>query len=101
MIAEGLSHDLLIAGMVILACSFLVSTRGLSPIAAILVSLLKVAVPVAYFGWVDDGRWYLLDDETYLQNGLALQDAGLSPWTIFFTHGGRIALETVRGGSHL
>src|SRR5437667_2021113 len=100
MIAEGLTRDLLFAGAVIFVFSIFVSSRVLKLPWTILVAIMKVGLLLGYFAWADDGRWYLLDDVTYLENGLSLQDTGFSPFTIFFAPDGRIALENVSGGNH-
>src|SRR5437016_10145383 len=101
MLTDGVTRDLLIAAIAVGLAATLLSWRTLGLPLASLVAAIKLFVPFAYFAWLYDGSWNLLDDLSYVEEGLYLRDSGFDPLTVFFSPEGRLALFNVSGGAHI
>ena len=99
--AEGITRELLIAAIAVGLVAALLSWRTLGLPLASLVAAIKLFIPFAYFAWFYDGSWNLLDDLSYVEQGLYLRDSGFDPITVFFSPEGRLALFNVSGGAHI
>jgi hypothetical protein len=79
--AQGLTNDLLLAAFTIWLLGLWVCSRDLPFLVALVVTSIKVAIPVAYFAWFFDGTWILQDDLVYLSRGSEMLQQGYTPLT--------------------
>ncbi len=85
--------------LALLACAVL--ARALPPRLLLPVVAIKFAIPVAYFAWFADGRWVLVDDVTYLRQGLTLLAEGYTALSILWSQKGLQQLVVLSEGLHV
>lgn len=85
--AEGLTANLLWTALVIWLLGVFITSRDLPFIVALLVSTIKVAIPLAYFAWFFDQTWTFGDDWAYLQQGNLILTRGYTPAALFTVKG--------------
>ncbi len=96
----GLSGELLWTAVgLLLACCF-VATRQLPTLPGILIAVIRVAIPLAYFVWYYDGYWTCLDDLVYIEQGQYLVAAGFDPLTSLTPQGIR-QLQSLADSQHV
>ena len=81
--------------------SGMVLARTMPPRALIACLLAKYLIPVLYFGWFADGTWTLIDDITYLRQGLELAGEGYPPISVLVTRSGLGHLVILSEGIHI
>lgn len=97
---EGLTTDLFMAALAVGAVGFVLIVRRLSPVIALLVSVIKAAIPLTYFALFFDGSWTFLDDVTYQAHGETLRlDYG--PLSALLQEEGRAKLIQLSDGRHI
>ncbi len=84
---EGLTTELGLAGLCVGIACLWIALRDLPLNAALLVTLIRVSIPVAYFAWYFNGTWGIHDDLNYFEGGLDLLDAGDTPLSLLFGEG--------------
>jgi hypothetical protein len=87
--------------LVVIVAAALVVRRDLGLVLAVIIATLRVAVPVVYFAWYNDGSWYLLDDVTYWSDGQRILAVGYNPLTILLTPEGYEHIQEICGGHHI
>lgn len=97
----GLNWELVLAAVFAGVVGYLVLRRLLSPGAALSVTLVKVAVPFVYFGWIYDGTWSFLDDFQYLEEGRRLLAAEYDPIGALMDPSAIGMLFSMAGGRHI
>jgi hypothetical protein len=80
---DGLSPDLLRAAAWIFLFGVLVASRDLPVRYAVVISLIKVLIPVAYFTLNPSGEFHVSDDLDYFYEALPLLQRGYNPVSIF------------------
>ncbi len=81
--------------------SGLLLARTMPPRALIACLLVKYLIPMLYFGWFADGTWTLIDDLTYLRQGLELAGEGYTPISVLVTRTGLGHLVVLSEGIHI
>ncbi|HET6386341.1 MAG TPA: hypothetical protein VFJ58_23355 [Armatimonadota bacterium] len=98
--AAGVSADLIFIAI----CAWLFGCFALRKIVplrvAMIVALIKTAIPFVYFGWFRDLGWTILDDMTYRADGAELLSLHYNPITAL-TPRGIATLTTMSDGHHI
>jgi len=99
--AIGLTPHLAGVFSLVMLVALYIARRHLPfPVAAGLV-LARIAVSVSYFAFLDDGRWALLDDQTYFAQAQELLGRGFTPWSAVTTTEGIVLRSGLSGGIHI
>lgn len=88
-------HHLLVA-LFFWLVTFVLACRIMPLHYAFFISLIKIAIPYAYFSFYFDGQWTFLDDWSYFRHGKAMLDAGFTPISAL-TSDGRLELLRLTG----
>lgn len=92
---------LVFAAVLLALLSCLVLARVMPPRLLLPVVAIKFTIPVAYFTWFADGRWVLLDDMSYLRQGLTLLGEGYTPFSVLLSQKGLQQLVILSEGLHI
>jgi len=85
---------------VVLVLAAAIASREMRLAPAVVLAIVRVCVPLVYFGWYFDGQWTMLDDLSYYGDGADLVAAGLDPISALFTPDGFEQLQSLPGGQH-
>lgn len=99
--AEGLTGDLVLAGLTCGLAGYLVARQYLSVSAAATVVAIKVSLPVIYFAWFFDRQWTFLDDWAYFERTLEIAGQGYDSWTVLTTRAGLLELMLQARSTHV
>jgi len=78
----------------------LVKFVKLSRWSALLLGVIKAAIPFVYFAYYYDRSWNLVDDVAYFMGADRLMASGQNPLLSLFTQAGRDQLMAITGGRH-
>jgi hypothetical protein len=98
---NGLTFELLWVAFFVWIFGLFLYSWFLPFIIAVPASLIRVAIPLAYFAWFFDGSWTLRDDLRYTASGILMLRQGFNPISIFFGEGGYDALLEQARGPHI
>lgn len=98
---DGLTSPLVLAALFTSVVGLLLTARYLPLLAALLVTVVKVTIPVVYFAWYYDGTWTFLDDVTYWNHGKLLLAAGYDPISVLLRIDGLALLVMLSLGPHI
>ena len=97
---EGMTNDLLIIAFFVALVSSWVASRVVHWPRGILLAVIRVSVPLAYFAWFSNGTWMHQDDYGYMEQGLIALSAHHHPLLMPFD-GGYDVLVSESGGFHI
>lgn len=97
---EYSASDVLRAALPCALIALLIVRRQLGLPLALLLVALRFGITTVYFIASGGDGWLLLDDVTYYEQGLKLQDFGGELWYLFFDPYGRETLAGIAGSSH-
>lgn len=98
---EGLSSDLVLAAITVGIAGFIVLCRYLPVTTSLVISAVKVSIPLIYFGFFYDGSWSFLDDEAYQLHGELLRRLDYNPISVLVEEAGRAKLVELSAGQHV
>lgn len=81
--------------------SMVILVRTMPPRVLVACVLVKFLITVVYFCWFADGAWVLVDDLTYLRQGLDLAGQGYTPLTVVLSKKGLTELIVLSEGLHV
>jgi hypothetical protein len=67
--AQGLTDDLFLVAFTVWLSGLWVCRRDLPFLEALIVTSIRVSIPVVYFAWFYYGTWTFSDDLTYMSRG--------------------------------
>lgn len=95
-----LTSNLLMLGLFVWAVCAYIASKELSWPLAVLISAIRVAIPVCYFAWYFDGTWTLIDDYTYYLKAQYFLESGGGPFG-YLNQEGVNTLKSVCGSKHI
>lgn len=95
-----MNTQLLGCAAIVAAVAVLILRRAFSWRVAIVVALIKVAIPAFYFSGAYDGTWTIIDDVTYYRQGRVLLASGFNPLTAIIDTKGLGLLLLLSDGPH-
>lgn len=93
-------EELLFASVFIGMVSFVVLSQFLTLPIALLISAIKVSLPLVYFAYWDL-PWLLKDDVSYFQQGMVLWNEGMNPFVALFSESDRNRITVLANSAHM
>ncbi len=98
MTGRGITSEMLFAACACGGLAFFLMRKSLSTPWAALVTIVKIAIPLVYFGYFYDGTWQIVDDVLYHDLARSLLTAGYNPITVFTDPAARSILLDASNG---